>query len=124
MKDDEQRIQGAWRQIAFEKDGVTDHPDERGWNPRTAFTGRTFVVTLADGSIPIKGTFRLDPTQEPGAMDLTDTFGEDAGKTFPAIYSLEGDRLVICVGDEGQERPKEFKTGPGQVLRILRRGTP
>ncbi len=55
------------------------------------FTGDAFFVTLADGTIPTKGTYKLDPTQKPEAMDITDTFGEDAGKTFLAIYSLEGD---------------------------------
>jgi uncharacterized protein (TIGR03067 family) len=57
-------------------------------------------------------------------MDLTDVFGEDAGKTFLAIYSLEGDRLVFCAADEGQARPTEFRTRKGEVLRVsLREGT-
>ena len=58
-------------------------------------TGR--VVTLADGSTIIKGTYKLDPTQQPKALDLTDTFGADAGLTFLAIYRLEGDRLTFDV---------------------------
>jgi uncharacterized protein (TIGR03067 family) len=76
-----EKFQGTWRQIAHERDGLTDPPDERDWEPRTTFTGDTFVVTLADGSTAIKGTFRLDPTREPKAVDYTDTFGPDAGKT-------------------------------------------
>jgi uncharacterized protein (TIGR03067 family) len=116
-----ERLQGTWKQTAYEKDGVTDHLDELGWEPRVTFTGSTFVVTLADGSIAIKGTFKLDPTRNPKIIDWTDTFGEDAGKTFPAIYSLEGDRLVFCAADDGQERPTEFRTSPGQVLRVSQR---
>jgi uncharacterized protein (TIGR03067 family) len=81
----------------------------------------TFVVTLADGSIVIKGFFKLDPTRVPKTIDWTDTFGEDAGKTFLAIYSLEGDQLVFCAADDAQERPTEFRTGPGQVLRVSQR---
>ena len=43
----------------------------------------------------------------------------DNGKTFLAIYSLEGDRLVFCAANEGQERPTECgfwrrKTGAGR----------
>jgi uncharacterized protein (TIGR03067 family) len=83
------KFQGTWRQIAHERDGVADPPEERGWEPRVTFTGDTFVVTLADGTIAIQGTYRLDPTQEPKAMDVTDTFGPDAGKTFLAIYTIE-----------------------------------
>ena len=76
---------------------------------------------LADGSVPIKGTFKLDPTQLPKSMDLTDTFGADAGKTFLAIYSLNGDQLVFCAADEGQSRPSSFETTRGQVLRVNQR---
>jgi uncharacterized protein (TIGR03067 family) len=118
-----EKFQGTWRQIAHEKDGVADPPEERGWEPRVTFSGDTFVVTLADGSVPIKGTFKVDPTREPKALDLTDTFGADAGKTFLAIYALEADRLIFCAADAGQERPTEFRTRPGQDLRVSRRET-
>ena len=63
--------------------------DEQGWKFRVTFAGVTFIVTLADGSASIKGVYKLDPTREPKAMDLTETFGEDEGKTFLVIYSLE-----------------------------------
>ena len=115
------RLQGTWKQTSCEKDGVKDPPDEKGWEPTTTFSRNTFTVRLADGSIPIKGTFKLDPSTEPKQLEFTDTFGADAGKTFPGIYSLEGDRFVFCVSDHGQERPRAFKTGPGQVLRVNQR---
>ena len=118
---DLEEFQGTWKQIAYERDGVKEPLDEQGWEPRTTFTGNTFVVTLADGSIPIKGTFKLDPTCHPNAIEFTDTFGADAGKTFLGIFSLEGDRLVFCAADSGQERPMEFRTKPGQVLRVHQR---
>ena len=89
--------------------------------PRVTFTGDTFVVTLADGSIPIRGTYKLDPTRQPKTVDWADAIGEDAGKTLLAIYSLEGDRLVFCAAYPGQERPTEFRTRPGQVLRVCQR---
>ena len=116
-----EKFQGTWRQIAHERDGVTDPPDEQGWEPRVTFAGDAFVVTQADGSTPIKGTFKIDPTREPKALDLTDTFGADGGKTFLAIYALEGDRLTFCAADAGQERPTEFRTGLGQDLRVSQR---
>src|SRR6476659_1685465 len=119
-----EKFQGTWRQIAHERDGLADPPDERGCESRVTFTGDTFVVTLADGSTAIKGTFELDPTREPKAVDWTDTFGPDAGKTFLAIYSLEGDRLDFCAADEGQERPTEFRAGSGQNRRVSQREVP
>jgi uncharacterized protein (TIGR03067 family) len=119
-----ERLQGTWRQIAYERDGVVDPPDERGWEPRVTFTGDTFVVTLADGSTPIRGTFKLDPARAPKAIDWSDTAGEDAGKTLLAVYSLDGDRFTFCAAYPGRERPTEFRTKPGQVLRVHQRESP
>jgi uncharacterized protein (TIGR03067 family) len=118
------RFQGTWKQIAYERDGVPEPLDEQGWEPRVTFTGDAFVVTLANGNIPIKGTFKLDPTRDPKTVDWTDTIGEDAGKTLLAIYSLEGDRLVFCAAYPGQERPTELRTRLGQVLRVSQREMP
>ena len=118
------KLQGTWKQIGYERDGVTEPLDEQGWEPRVTFTGDAFVVTLADGSIPIKGTYKLDPTQQPKLVDWTDSIGEDAGKTLLAIYTLDGDRLVFCAAYPGQDRPTEFRTRPGQVLRVSERVMP
>ena len=115
------KLQGTWKQIAYERDGVTDPLDEQGWEPRVTFTGDTFVVTLADGSIPIQGTYKLDPTRDPKTIDWNDTIGEDAGKTLLAIYSLDGDMFVFCAAYPGGERPTEFRTRPGHVLRVSQR---
>lgn len=112
------KFQGTWKQVAYERDGVQEPvDDEKDWEPRTTFVGTTFVVRIADGSIPIRGTFKIDLTQDPKAIDYTDTHGADAGKTFPAIYTLENDKLIFCAASEGQERPTEFKTKTGEVLR-------
>ena len=118
------KLQGVWKQIAYERDGVTEPPDEQGWEPTTIFLGDTFVVTLADGSTPIKGTYELDPTKDPKTVDWLDTIGENAGKMLPAIYSLENDRFIFCAAYSGLSRPTEFRTRPGQVLRVSQRATP
>jgi uncharacterized protein (TIGR03067 family) len=124
MTEEMEKLQGTWRQIGYERDGVPDLADEQGWEPRVTFTGDRFEVRLADGTIAIRGTYTLDPTQEPKTVDWTDTFGADAGKTFPAIYSLDGDQFTFCAALPGQERPTEFRTRTGQVLRIHQREKP
>jgi uncharacterized protein (TIGR03067 family) len=96
MSNDLEDLQGIWKQIAYERDGIKEPLDEQGWEPQTTFTGNSFVVTRADGSVPIEGTFRIDPTSQPKAMDLTDTFGADAGKTFLAIYSRSRGKSFAC----------------------------
>jgi hypothetical protein len=53
------KFQGNWKQIGSERDGVRNPvDDEKDWAPRTAFIGTTFVVTIADGSIPIQGHYK------------------------------------------------------------------
>ena len=121
IEEELKRFQGTWKQIAYERDGVTEPLDEQGWDPITTFTAEKFVVTLADGSIPIKGTYRIDPTRNPKIVDWTDTIGEDAGKTLLAIYALQDDRLIFCAAYPGLERPTEFRTRPGQVMRVFQR---
>jgi uncharacterized protein (TIGR03067 family) len=118
------KLQGTWKQIALEKDGLPESVDEFGREPTSTFVDDTYVVTLADGSVAIKGTFKLDPTQAPKTIDWTDTFGEDAGKTFPAIYSLEGHRLIFCADDDGQERPTEFSGSTNAWARVCAAETP
>ncbi len=121
IEEELQRFWGVWKQVAYERDGIKEPLDEQGWEPSTMFTDTEFVVTLADGSIPIRGTYRIDPSQNPKAVDWTDTIGEDAGKTLLAIYSLQDDRLTFCAAYPGLERPTEFRTCPGQVLRAFQR---
>jgi uncharacterized protein (TIGR03067 family) len=118
---DIERLQGTWQQVGYERDGIAEPLDEQGWKPRTTFEGSTFTVTLADGSIYIKGTIALDSTRSPKSMDMTDTFGPEAGQTLLAIYSLEGDRFVFCAAYPGLDRPTEFRTRQGQVMRIMQR---
>jgi uncharacterized protein (TIGR03067 family) len=115
------KFQGTWRQTKCEADGVTNPPDEFGSEPLTTFTGNTYVVTLADGTVVLEGTFKLDLTQEPKALDWMDTCGPDRGKTLPAIYAFEGDQLIFCVADQGMERPKVFQTRIGDTLRVNQR---
>ena len=115
------KLQGTWKQIGYERDGVAEPLDELGWEPRSTFVGDTFFVTLADGSIPIRGRYAIDPTRNPKTVDWTDTIGEDAGKTLLAIYRLEEDRFTFCAAYPGLSRPTEFTTRTGQVLRVSQR---
>ncbi len=45
--------------------------------------------------------------------------GPNKGKTFLAIYKLDGDKLVICYDLTGKARPKEFKTEPKSMLFLV-----
>jgi uncharacterized protein (TIGR03067 family) len=62
------------------------------------------------------GAIRIDPAAKPKTMDIIGTEGPNKGKTFLAIYELNGDTLRICYDLTGKVRPTEFKTRKGEPL--------
>jgi uncharacterized protein (TIGR03067 family) len=122
LKKEIEKFQGNWIQIAYERSGLKEPiDDEEGWKPRTIFKDNSFVVKISDGTIPIKGIFKIDPSKEPKHIEYTDTFGQYAGETYLGIYYFDEDILVFCVADHLEERPQVFKTGHGQVMRTFQR---
>ena len=59
---------------------------------------------------PDKGTVTYNSSADPKEMDIKGVEGPNKGKTFLAIYELDGDKLKICYDLSGKSRPKEFKT--------------
>lgn len=121
LKEELRKFRGVWKQISYERDGIKEPLDEQGWCPTTTFTDTEFTVTLADGSVPLKGSYTINPSRYPKTVNWTDTIGEDAGKTLLAIYFFEEDRLCFCAAYPGLKRPTAFRTRPGQVMRTFRR---
>src|ERR1051326_2806191 len=100
-KGDAAKLQGAWTVLTVEQNGK---PDPKGQGARIVFAGDTFTRTA--GNQIAKGTFKLDATAKPPAIDTTYTEGPEKGKTFQGIYSLEGDTLKLCYS----QRPTEFNS--------------
>jgi uncharacterized protein (TIGR03067 family) len=122
-KKDLGQIQGTWRLVSRERDGKAD-PAEAIKGVLVTHEGDKFSFTgSASGSGAMKGTFKLDATKKPKAVDRMPADGPQKGKTLPGIYRLEGDTLTICVSVEGKDRPTEFATKPnsGLVLAVFKR---
>jgi len=68
---------------------------------------------------PDKGTYSLDVSTKPKSMDIKGTEGPNTGRSFPAIYELEGETLRICYDLSGKQRPAEFKSLPGTRLYLV-----
>jgi uncharacterized protein (TIGR03067 family) len=75
-------------------------------------------VALVSGN-PDKGTYTLDEAARPKGMTITGTEGPNKGKTFPAIYELQGDTLRLCYDLSGTKRPTEFKSSAGTELFLV-----
>ncbi|MGN2251589.1 TIGR03067 domain-containing protein [Frateuria sp. GZRe14] len=111
-------LQGVWRQVAFEENGVPDAPDSTGApDALTIIDGDHFCVRTPQGEMLLEGRFMLDASVTPKAITWIDAMGPDAGMPLPASYRLEGDRFVFIAADAGAPRPTTFRTVPGLTMR-------
>lgn len=61
------------------------------------------------------GTYTVDPTQKPTGIDIefpNATPDEKGGKSYPGIYRVEADRLLLCLdmSTKYRRRPTDFTT--------------
>jgi uncharacterized protein (TIGR03067 family) len=111
-------LQGTWEQVALEADGISNPPDDLSPpGAITTFSGHHFSVRTADGVLLLEGTFTLDASVNPKAIDYVDSMGPDLGKRLLAIYKLDGDTFTFIAVGEGEPRSIVFRTGPGQTMR-------
>jgi uncharacterized protein (TIGR03067 family) len=119
---DRERLQGAWVAVSGEFQGRPLTVDQLQ-RMTLVFTGGSARITMPDGSGG-EGTFKLDPTQTPKEIDV---IRSDDHLGMLGIYSLDGDRLRLCMGDPGEPRPKGFESTPGpnsrRLLATLRRAS-
>jgi uncharacterized protein (TIGR03067 family) len=104
---DEKSLEGTWLPIEAQLAGQK-FPDE---------VLKAMKLTMADGKYAVmvgttldKGTYKLDPTATPPAIDIVGVEGPNRGKTLLAIYEQMGDSLRVCYDLAGKKRPTEFKS--------------
>lgn len=114
--DDLKAMAGTWKVETAEAGGKKIESEDFK-NITVKIAGTRYEVTVKDKLDA--GTLKLDETQQPKAMDATDTEGDDVGKVVKAIYELSGDTLRVCYALEGGERPKELATKEGSPLLML-----
>jgi len=113
-KSDQDRVQGKWK-IESGTRGGNPLPDEVK-STIIVFDGNKMKMTFTrDGQEQSREmTFKLDPTAKPKAIDV-----DINGKPGLGIYSLEGDTLKICHGEEGDARPTEFASKEGSKVALI-----
>ena len=113
---DSDAIQGTWLASTAELGGKPFPEEVRKTIKLTVKDGKYTVMV---GKTPDQGTTKLDPTTKPKALDITGTEGPNKGKTYQAIYELDGDTLKVCYDLSGKGRPAEFKTAEGTQLFLV-----
>ena len=120
MTNDLETLQGQWRQTMFEENGEIDPPDTHGAvGAIMTIAGNSFHVAVPGGETLIEGNFSMDSSAYPKHIDWIDSIGEDAGKTFPAIYTLTPDSFAFAAADEDMARPDDFSGGNGVTIRAF-----
>ena len=111
--DERKLLQGTWLPTAAE---LSENPfDETTLKTmKLVIDGDKYTVTA--GKSIDKGTTKIDPAAKPKTMDVIGAEGPNKGKTFLAIYELNGDSLRVCYDLTGKVRPSEFKTKKGELL--------
>jgi len=121
LNNDLKLLQGRWIQIKCNSDGVDNPIDEFKHNPELEIIENAFSVFESSGELIIAGVFTINPLADPKAIDWTDTFGADKGKTFPSIYTLSESELVFCAANEDMGRPDSYAPGYGYTIRYFKR---
>ena len=108
-KKDQEAIQGSWKVVKLERHGKVN---------TGAFREDTWIFKDDELSMVgkdktfAKAAFKLDPSKKPKSIEMPITDGASKGKTRLGIYRIDGDKLMIC---HGEERPKEF-SGEGKAI--------
>jgi uncharacterized protein (TIGR03067 family) len=112
-KTDKERLEGTWKVIGGERDGMKlSDEDVKKLDVTVTIKGDRYSAK-ANGEDE-DGKIKIDPTKKPKTLDFIIESGSDKGKTQLAVYSLEGDKLTICIAAPGGEkRPTELKTAAG-----------
>jgi uncharacterized protein (TIGR03067 family) len=118
--DDRASMNGVWKPAQAEL-GTRPMPAPVLKNITLKMDGANYQVTemTERGPSVDKGTLQFDITASPKGMVVRGVDGPNKGKTFPAIYELDGDTLRICYDLSGKKRPAEFKTQPGTLLYLV-----
>jgi uncharacterized protein (TIGR03067 family) len=125
-KKDQEAIQGTWKVLSVERGGK---PQDDAKEFSMTYEKDTFTVKRG-AELVVKGTFKLDPSKSPKAIDMKITEGrneQDKGKDVHGIYELTKDGLKWCTAEPGSDdRPKEFATKEGtkHMLIAFEKGKP
>jgi uncharacterized protein (TIGR03067 family) len=95
---DAERLQGTWGYVSGQREA------------QLLISGEHFTVRFRNGDIYV-GTFTLDPTNRPRAMDMFIQDGPEPhkGKTSLAIYEFDGNHLIWAPAEPGKsERNRAF----------------
>ena len=122
IKKDRRLYAGTWQVVSAEANG--NKVSEEDAKKILVINKENGTWTLeVEGKVVAKGASKIDPTKKPKTIDLTETEGEEKGKTFLGIYEVGKDSRKVCLAESGKQRPAEFssKPGSGHIMVVFKR---
>lgn len=116
------KIEGKWNATGGSSDGKKI--------PQEIIDKIMLVVTFKDGKYSVtvgdkqveSGTYKIDASKKPAAIDMLIAEGKDKDKKQLAIYKIEADKLTVAIGAAGSDkRPKDFEGADGVEITYLKR---
>ena len=105
---DVQRLQGTWKVRSCRISGKV-----LAESTLSRFVFGEDGLTAREGSEALKSEYKLDVSKKPKQLVLSSLFGQP-GRSVRAIYSLEGDKLLICFDPRpGAATPDKLETKEG-----------
>jgi uncharacterized protein (TIGR03067 family) len=107
-------LQGDWAVVTLTYNGQALGDDVAQVLFRT-IKGNEFTTFQFDKPLG-KGSLKLDANKSLKTID--EQSAREGSKPRLGIYELEGDRLRICMGAPGTDRPKEFASKPDSEISL------
>jgi erythromycin esterase len=125
IKRDMDRMQGTWKPTTMNYEG--DIQPLVGAMANLELIVKDDRRTIqSDANTYTVAYYRLNPHATPATIDLVVTQGGARGQTLLGIYDCAGDRLRVCYGQAGRDRPRDFSPSPGSghSLQEMQRSLP
>jgi uncharacterized protein (TIGR03067 family) len=116
-----EKLEGRWVLTSAMNDGKS-LPEKEIQSLKVTMRSNRFQLEQ-ERRLIAEGTITVNAATKPMEMDLIHTSGRSKGKTYLAIYEIDGDQQRLCFADTGKPRPTEFssKPGSGHQLQIWKR---
>lgn len=113
-KGDAKAIDGTWNLVAMTFDGSETAAEKLKGRKVVIADGK--MTAFSGGKKGFVNRLALDASKSPARIDL-----RRDGLDEPAlgIYQRKGDRLTLCYGEPGKDRPSAFESKAGRRVFLL-----